>query len=76
MNVFHASWFYWAVGIAVGLPVGLILLTELHHTLVRRSSRLARQVSLLRNYLLPSVRCCCFWSRPRRSRPETPWCAS
>ncbi len=53
MNVFHTSWFYWAVGIAVGFPVGLILLTELHRTLVRRNSHLARQVSLLRNYLLP-----------------------
>ncbi len=53
MNVFGAPWFYWAVGIAIGLPVGLILLTELHHALVRRNSHLARQVSLLRNYLLP-----------------------
>ncbi len=53
MNVFQSSWFYWAVGIAVGLPVGLILLTELQDALVRRNSRLARQVSLLRNYLLP-----------------------
>jgi small-conductance mechanosensitive channel len=53
MNAFHSSWFYWAVGIAVGLPVGLILLTELQHALVRRKSPLARQVSLLRNFLLP-----------------------
>lgn len=53
MNGFGSSWFYWAVGIAVGLPVGLILLTELHDALVRRNNRLARQVSLLRNYLLP-----------------------
>ncbi len=53
MNLFHASWFYWAIGIAVGFPVGLILLTELHRMLVRRNSHLARQVSLLRNYLLP-----------------------
>ena len=49
----HSSWFYWAVGIAIGFPVGLILLTELHQTLVRRNSRLARQVGLLRNYMLP-----------------------
>lgn len=48
-----ASWFYWAVGVAVGLPVGLILLTELHQGLVRRQSYLAGPVSLLRNYLLP-----------------------
>ena len=53
MNAFSSSWFYWAVGIAVGFPVGLIVLTELQHTLVRRHSRLARQVGLLRNFLLP-----------------------
>jgi small-conductance mechanosensitive channel len=53
MNAWHSSWFYWAVGVAVGFPLGLILLTELHHALVRRNSRLARQVGLLRNYLLP-----------------------
>jgi small-conductance mechanosensitive channel len=55
MNAWHSSWFYWAIGIAVGFPICLIFLTELHHTLVRRNSRLARQVGLLRNYLLPLV---------------------
>jgi small-conductance mechanosensitive channel len=53
MNLFQSSWFYWAVAIAVGLPIGLIILTEVHHALVRKHNRLARQVSLLRNYLLP-----------------------
>ncbi|OBG21890.1 mechanosensitive ion channel family protein [Mycobacterium sp. 852002-51057_SCH5723018] len=53
MNAWHSSWFYWAIGIAVGFPVGLILLTEVHHALTRRNSRIARQVGLLRNYLLP-----------------------
>ncbi|OBG93482.1 hypothetical protein A5697_04580 [Mycobacterium sp. E3251] len=53
MNLFDSSWFYWAIGVAVGFPIALILLTELHRTLVRRDSQLARQVSLLRNYLLP-----------------------
>ena len=53
MNAWHSSWFYWAVAIAVGLPICLIFLTELHHTLARRNSRLARQVNLLRNYLVP-----------------------
>jgi small-conductance mechanosensitive channel len=53
MSGWDDPWFYWAIGIAVGLPVGLILLTELHDLLVRRNSRLAGQVSLLRNYLLP-----------------------
>ncbi|MDD4868667.1 MAG: mechanosensitive ion channel, partial [Mycobacterium sp.] len=53
MNLFHESWFYWAVGVAAGLPVGLIILTELHRSLLRTNSHLARQVGLLRNYLLP-----------------------
>ncbi len=53
MNLFNSSWFYWAVGIAIGFPVAVVILTELHHTLVRRNNRLARQVSLVRNFLLP-----------------------
>jgi small-conductance mechanosensitive channel len=53
MNTFNSSWFYWAVGVAVGLPLGLIVLTECHQVLVRRQSYLARPVNLLRNYLLP-----------------------
>jgi small-conductance mechanosensitive channel len=48
-----AGWFYWAVGLTVGLPLTLIGLTELHHALERRHSALARPVSLLRNYVIP-----------------------
>jgi hypothetical protein len=52
MNLFD-QWFYWALGVAVGFPVGLIILTEWHHALVRKQSYLARPVALLRHYLLP-----------------------
>ena len=52
-NILTSSWFYWAVGLAVGLPVVLILLTEWQHALARRNSFLARPIGLLRNYLLP-----------------------
>lgn len=52
-DVFSSSWFYWAVGIAIGLPVALIGLTEWQHTLRRRQSFLVRPVTVLRNYLLP-----------------------
>lgn len=48
-----SAWFYWAVGIAVGLPLLLIALTEWQHTLRRRGSSLLGPVSLLRNYLVP-----------------------
>lgn len=52
MNIF-GSWSYWAVGIGVGLPVCVILLTEIYHNLTRRRSYLARPAGLIRNYLLP-----------------------
>jgi small-conductance mechanosensitive channel/CRP-like cAMP-binding protein len=52
-NLMGSSWFYWAVGIAIGLPVALIALTEWQHTLRRRGSSLIGPVTLLRNYLLP-----------------------
>ncbi len=52
-SVLTAPWFYWAVGIAIGLPVLLIALTEWQHSLRRRGSALIGPVNLLRNYLLP-----------------------
>jgi small-conductance mechanosensitive channel len=53
MKFLDAGWFYWAVGLVVGLPFTLISLTELHNALERRQSALARPVNLLRNYLVP-----------------------
>lgn len=52
-SVFSSAWFYWAVGIAFGLPLGLVALTEWQHALQRRESALLRPVTILRNYLLP-----------------------
>jgi small-conductance mechanosensitive channel len=48
-----SSWFYWAVGVALGLPICLVILTEVRAALARRNSVLTRPVSLLRNYILP-----------------------
>ncbi len=52
-EIWTSSWFYWAIGVAIGLPVALIALTEWRHALSRRNSFLARPVGVLRNYLLP-----------------------
>ena len=52
-SVLGSSWFYWAVGIALGLPLALILLTEWQHSLRRRGSVLLQPVTMLRNYLIP-----------------------
>jgi small-conductance mechanosensitive channel/CRP-like cAMP-binding protein len=53
MTVLGSPWFYWAVGIAVGLPLALIGLTEWQHSLRRRGSNLVGPISLLRNVLVP-----------------------
>ena len=52
-SVFDAPWFYWAIGVAVGFPVCLVFLTEVHNALLRRGNVLAGPVHLLRNYILP-----------------------
>jgi small-conductance mechanosensitive channel len=52
-SVLDTPWFYWAIGVAIGFPVCLVLLTELHNALRRRNSALARPVHLVRNYILP-----------------------
>lgn len=52
-SLFESPWFYWAVGIAIGLPLSLVLLTEWQHALQRRQSYLLKPVTVLRNYLLP-----------------------
>ena len=52
-SALDAPWFYWAVGVAIGFPICLVLLTELHSALRRRGSILARPVHLVRNYILP-----------------------
>lgn len=46
-------WFWPAVTVVIGLPVSLLVLTELQSTLERRGSRAARIVLLLRNFVLP-----------------------
>lgn len=52
-TVVDASWFYWALGVAIGLPIALVLLTEVRAALTRRGSALAKPVGLVRNYILP-----------------------
>ncbi|WNG85211.1 mechanosensitive ion channel family protein [Mycobacterium sp. ITM-2016-00317] len=52
-TVLNSSWLVWAVAVAVGFPVLLVVLTEVHNALRRRGSALARPVQLLRTYILP-----------------------
>lgn len=52
-DILTSPWFFWSIGIALGLPLGLIVLTEWQQALRRTDSVLVRPVTVLRNYLLP-----------------------
>jgi len=49
------SWFWPSAAIVVGLPIALLVLGELHVSLVRRGSAGARPILLLRNYVVPTL---------------------
>jgi small-conductance mechanosensitive channel len=52
-SLFETSWFLWAIGVAIGLPVLLVLLTEVQNSLARRGSALVRPLAITRIYILP-----------------------
>lgn len=47
------DWFWPALIVVVGLPILLLILTEVHAFLVRRRSSYAKPILMLRNYILP-----------------------
>ncbi|WP_179469016.1 mechanosensitive ion channel family protein [Mycolicibacterium vinylchloridicum] len=47
-------WFWPALGVIIGLPLALLVLSELHGVLARRGSSYAKPVALLRNWVLPA----------------------
>ena len=46
-------WFWPALAVVIGLPISLLVLTEVHSALERKGNRGARIVLLLRNYVAP-----------------------
>lgn len=52
-SIVTQPWFWPAVIVSVGLPLALIALTEFSNALVRRGSRAAPIVLMVRNYLVP-----------------------
>jgi len=53
VSFLNAPWFYWSLIVAIGLPIILVLLTEIQLGLSRRGSILARPVGLLRTFIVP-----------------------
>lgn len=53
MDPFQDGWIWWAVALAVGVPIVLVILTEILGALTRRGSPAAGPVRLLRNWVVP-----------------------
>ncbi|MBW9094280.1 mechanosensitive ion channel [Microbacterium jejuense] len=53
MDPLRDGWLWWAIAIGVGIPILLVVLTEILGALVRRGSPAAKPVRLLRNWVVP-----------------------
>lgn len=52
-DLWNQPWFWPALAVVVGLPITLLVLTEIHSMLERRGSRASPIILLLRNYVAP-----------------------
>jgi small-conductance mechanosensitive channel len=52
-EIWIQPWFWPAVGVVIGLPITLLVLTEIASSLERRGSRAVTIVKVLRNYVAP-----------------------
>ncbi|WP_222123756.1 mechanosensitive ion channel domain-containing protein [Agrococcus jejuensis] len=52
-DVLAADWFGWAVALALGVPIVLVVLTEVVNHLQRRGHAAAKPLRLLRNWVVP-----------------------
>ncbi len=66
-------WFWPAVGVVIGLPVILLVLTEVQSTLERRGSRATRIILLLRNYVAPVGALLLLMSQAQYANIELTW---
>ncbi|MFE1646302.1 mechanosensitive ion channel domain-containing protein [Microbacterium sp. P01] len=53
MDFFAQPWVWWAIGIAVGVPIIIVILTEVLGALTRAGSPVAKPIKLLRNAVIP-----------------------
>lgn len=72
-DIVSQPWFWPAVIVSVGLPLALIGLTELGNSLVRRGSRAAPIVQMVRNYLVPVAAVLVLISQPGAWEGEGTW---
>lgn len=55
MNLLQEGWVWWAVAVAVAVPVALVVLTEIINHYARRGSKATEPLRLLRNWVIPAA---------------------
>lgn len=73
VEIWTQSWFWPSIAVIVGLPVVLLILTELHAALVRRGSGAAKIVRLIRNYVAPTAALFVILSQTNDLRIDASW---
>lgn len=73
VEIWTQSWFWPSIGVIVGLPVVLLILTEIHAALVRRGSAAAKIVRLVRNYVAPTAALFVILSQTNDLRIDASW---
>lgn len=73
MNPYTDGWLGWAIALAIGVPILLILLTEIIAGLARRSHPAAKPLRLLRNWVIPFAALFALLAFAARSEAEQVW---
>ncbi|MDO9590648.1 MAG: mechanosensitive ion channel family protein [Microcella sp.] len=72
-EVWLESWFWPSVAVIVGLPVVLLVLSELYESLTRQGNPAARVVRLVRNYVAPVAALLVLLSQVEQAEVEASW---
>ena len=72
-EIWNQPWFWPAVGVVLGVPIALLLLTEVQSMFERRGSRAARIVSIIKNYVVPVGALLVLLSQVRFAQDEPTW---
>lgn len=73
MDAFADGWLGWAIALAIGVPVALVVLTELIGSLARRNHPAVKPLKLLRNWVIPVAALSALLAFASRSEAELVW---
>ncbi|KRA25797.1 hypothetical protein ASD65_16220 [Microbacterium sp. Root61] len=73
MEILSEAWLWWALAIAIGVPILLVVLTELIGAMTRRGNPAAGPLRLLRNWVIPFAALFALLAFALRSDADNVW---